>query len=497
MSALKSNARRNGALASVAVAALMASAAIGSFEISGAAHANAATVTTSDSRSSAMPSFADVVQRVKPAVVSVKVTKMAAAEDAEDMQGESQNVPPQLRQFFDHFGQGGGMTPAPQTLHKMIGLGSGFFVSADGYIVTNNHVVEGAKTVTVTMDDGKTMDAKVVGTDPKTDLAVLKVADKGDYPFVSFAKGSPRVGDWVVAIGNPFGLGGTVTAGIISAEGRDIGRGPYDQYLQIDAPINKGNSGGPTFDMQGNVIGVNTAIYSPTGGSVGVGFDIPAGAVSNVVDALEHGGYVSRGYLGVMMQPVSQDIADGLGLKTASGALIDQAQPGTPAAAAGLKSGDIVTKLNGEAIKDAGDLTRHVGALKPGEKVEISFLRDGVEKTVNVTLGSQKNEQTAMAGDQSNEGALKLGLRLAPASEVAGAGDQGVAIVNVDPDSMAASKGLTDGDVILNVSGKSVSQPGEVKSEIAAAKHDGKKAVLMRIRTAQGERFVAFEFPKA
>ena len=216
---------------------------------------------------------------------------------------------------------------------------------------------------------------------------MLKITEPGDYPFVKLAKETPRVGDWVVAIGNPYGLGGTVTAGIISAEGRDIGSGPYDSFLQIDAPINKGNSGGPTFNLKGEVVGVNTAIFSPSGGSVGIGFAIPANTVDNVVDSLEHGGVVNRGYLGVQIQPVSQAIADAIGLKTANGALVDEAMPGTPAAKAGLKSGDVITKLNGEEVKDASDLTRHVGALKPGEKVELTYLRDGAEKTADITLG--------------------------------------------------------------------------------------------------------------
>ena len=335
-----------------------------------------------------MPSFATVVDRVKPAVVSVKVNIENAAAHSDDLSGQMDNLPPEIQQFFKRFGgQGGAHQMRPR--HEMA-LGSGFFISADGYVVTNNHVVENAKTVTVTMDDGKTLDAKVIGTDPKTDLALLKITEPGDYPFVKLAKETPRVGDWVVAIGNPYGLGGTVTAGIISAEGRDIGSGPYDSFLQIDAPINKGNSGGPTFNLKGEVVGVNTAIFSPSGGSVGIGFDIPANTVDNVVDSLEHGGVVSRGYLGVLIQPVSQDIADGLGLKTANGALVDEAMPGTPAAEAGLKSGDVITKLNGEEIKDAADLTRHVGAIKPGDKVELTYLRDGAEKTANITLGSQK-----------------------------------------------------------------------------------------------------------
>ena len=243
---------------------------------------------------------------------------------------------------------------------------------------------------------------------------------------------------------------------------------------------------------------MNTAIFSPSGGSVGLGFAIPASTVEGVVASLEHGGVVPRGYLGVQIQPVSQDIADGLGLKTTAGALVAEAQPGTPAAEAGLKSGDVITKLNGQDVKDASDLTRQVGSMKPGDKVELTYLRDGAERTAAITLGSMKNEQTAKADNaQQSESMLKLGVELAPASSTAGAGEKGVAIVNVDPDGVAASKGLQSGDVILEVAGKPVSKPSEVKADIAAAKQEGKKAVMMLIRTADASRFVAFEFPKA
>jgi serine protease Do len=489
---------RGRILTSAAVLALVTSGAMGEMAWSQSTpdHVPPA-VSVSDSQAQSMPSFAPLIARVKPAVVSVQVKIANVSIDMNDLSGQMGNLPPEIQQFMKRFGEPNGAYPhIPST--PMTGEGSGFFISADGYIVTNNHVVQNAKAVTVTMNDGKTLDAKVVGTDPKTDLALLKVSQPGNYPFVSFAKDAPRVGDWVVAIGNPYGLGGTATAGIVSAEGRDIGDGAYDRFLQIDAPINKGNSGGPDFNMKGEVVGVNTAIYSPSGGSVGIGFAIPASTADSVVNALEHGGVVERGYLGVMIQPVSQDIADSLGLKTAAGAIVDQVTPGTPAAEAGLKAGDVITKLDGQPIKDAGDLTRRVGSFKPGDKIELTYLRgDGAERTASITLASQSNEKVAKAGAEQNNPAPLLGVQLAPANEVAGAGDKGVVIVNVDPNGAAASKGLVAGDVILEVSGKPVSNPDQVKSEIASARQDGKKAVLMRVQTGAGDRFVAIAFPKA
>ena len=302
------------------------------------------------------------------------------------------------------------------------------------------------------------------------------------------------VGDWVVAIGNPFGLGGTVTAGIVSAHGRDIGSGPYDDYLQIDAPINKGNSGGPTFNLKGEVVGVNTAIFSPSGGSVGLAFAIPASTVTSVVDQLEHGGRVNRAYLGVRVQPVTQDLADGLGLPTAAGALIDTAEPGTPAAAAGLKSGDVITKMNGVTIKDARELTRKVGAMKSNDKAEFTYLRDGKELTANVALAVQNDERQAKADSSSPDAKSILGVKLAPAKAVPGAGDVGVVVVGVDPDGQGAAKGLAEGSIILEVAGKPVDRPEQVKSGLEQARKDGKKAALLKIKTADGSRFMAVTF---
>jgi serine protease Do len=479
-------------LASSAVVAIVASGAAGGAMMSAATPAFAAAVDTSSLQPSGLPSFAAVVERVKPAVVSVKVNIEEAAAQTDEHAERMGDGSPDVQQFFNRHGETDGGAPDRQAPRRGVALGSGFLIAADGYIVTNNHVVEHAKTVTVTMEDGKTLDARVIGTDEKTDLALLKVNASGNYPFVKLSRDVPRVGDWVVAIGNPFGLGGTVTAGIISAEGRDIGSGPYDSYLQIDAPINKGNSGGPTFNLKGEVVGVNTAIFSPSGGSIGLGFAIPASTVDSVVASLEHGGVVSRGFLGVHIQPVSQDIADGLGLKGVTGALVAEAQPGTPAAEAGLKSGDVITKLNGQDIKDPGDLTRHVGVLEPGEKIALSYLRDGAETTTSITLAAQKSQPADKAQAAPADSGLELGVQLAP-----GEGHAGVAIVGVNPDGLAASKGLANGDVILEVAGKPVTQPAEVKALIASAKQDGRKAVMMLVRTADASRVVAFAFAKA
>jgi serine protease Do len=486
--------RRNTILASVAVAALGVAGALGGNALSPTHPAYAAAVSTADLPQNA-PSFAPLIDRVKASVVSVKVKIAAEDGEAEGASSQMDNLPPEIQKFFKQFGggmpNGGG---APEGKHPMMmGEGSGFFVSADGYIVTNNHVVQKAKTVSVTTQDGKTLDAKVVGTDPKTDLALIKVSESGDYPFVAFSKEQPRIGDWVVAIGNPYGLGGTVTAGIISAEGRDIGDGPYDRFLQIDAPINRGNSGGPTFNMKGEVVGVNTAIYSPSGGSVGIGFAIPAATVDSVIGALEHGGVVPRGYLGVNVQPVTEDMAESMGMKTAKGAIVAEAMSGTPAADAGLKAGDVITKLNGQVVDDASDLTRRIGSFKPSDKVELTYMRDGAEKTAQITLADQKNEKVAKADGSQAKDQGALGIQIAPVKD----GDKGVAIVGVDPNGMAAEQGLAEGDIILDVAGKPVSSPADVKAGIASAKSQGKKAVMMRIQTADGARFVAVPFPKA
>jgi serine protease Do len=446
-----------------------------------------------------LPGFGDLVAKVKPAVISVRVridqdNDKSAMLQQNRMDSDEDSPLDQFSRQFGFRGQGG-MNGMPRQRHQVItGEGSGFFISADGYAVTNNHVVDHAESVQVTMDDGTIYTAKVVGTDPKTDLALIKVDGKKDFPFVKFADQKPRIGDWVVAVGNPFGLGGTVTAGIVSASGRDIGNGPYDDFIQIDAPINKGNSGGPAFDMNGNVIGVNTAIYSPSGGSVGIGFDIPASTAKLVIAQLKDKGTVTRGWLGVQVQPVSAEIADSLGLKEARGAIVDNPQDGSPAAKAGIEAGDVITAVNGTAIKDSRDLARTIATLAPGTSVKLDVVHKGDSKTVTLALGQLPNERQAKADEgkaQPGNGTPRLGLSLAPADEVQGAGQKGVVVTEVDPQGPAAQRGIQTGDVILNVGGKPVANVGDVRSELAQAKSSGKNSVLLQVRNADATRFVA------
>ena len=447
--------------------------------------------------------FADIVEKVKPAVISVRV-KVDATAKMTSMNGNDDASPMQpgapLDKFFEQFGGRGMPKGFPQGKRAVTGEGSGFFISADGYAVTNNHVVDRAKTVQVTMDDGSVYDAKVVGSDSKTDLALIKVNASKSFPFVKFADRDPRVGDWVVAVGNPFGLGGTVTAGIVSARGRDIGSGPYDDYIQIDAPINKGNSGGPAFNMDGEVIGVNTAIFSPSGGSVGIGFDIPAATAKMVVAQLKEHGRIDRAWLGVQIQPVTAEIADSLGLKKAEGAIVAQPQADSPASKAGIAAGDVITEIDGKAIKDSRELARKVGMMAPGTKIKVTLARKGEIKTLTLTLGKMPNEQQAKAdtSDEMSAGdSPRLGLNLAPAKDVAGSGDQGVAVVGVDPNGPAAERGIKTGDVILDVAGKAVANTAEVRKALSDARTAGKNTVLLRVKTAEATRFVALPIKKA
>ena len=356
--------------------------------------------------------FADIVERVKPSVISVKVNinEKVAKNDGDN--NDNSPFPPgsPMERFFRRFGGGDLPHGIPRGRGVVTGQGSGFFISADGFAVTNNHVVDGADKVEVTTDDGKTYSAKVIGTDARTDLALIKVEGGSNFPFAKLSDGKPRIGDWVLAVGNPFGLGGTVTAGIVSASGRDIGNGPYDDFIQIDAPVNKGNSGGPAFNTEGEVMGVNTAIYSPSGGSVGIAFSIPASTVKSVVAQLKDKGSVSRGWIGVQIQPVTADIADSLGLKKAEGALVAEPQANGPASKAGIESGDVITAVNGETVKDARELARTIGGLSPGTAVKLSVLHKGQDKTISLSLGQLPNTLEAKADtDNGDKGSAARG----------------------------------------------------------------------------------------
>lgn len=471
-------------------------------------------------------SFADVVEKVKPAVVSVRVkvgnapeqqtfndddsgnnNKERSGPNNRDEGGPAPGSP--MERFFRQYGErgmpgdrnerGSGQRGPRGGRNFSMAQGSGFFISADGYVVTNYHVVDHAQSVEITTDEGKTYTAKVVGTDPKTDIALLKVDGRTDFQYVRFADTQPRVGDWVLAVGNPFGLGGTVTAGIVSARGRDIGAGAYDDFIQIDAPVNRGNSGGPTFDVSGAVIGVNTAIFSPSGGSVGIGFAIPADTVKTVVAQLKEKGSVTRGWIGVQIQTVTPDIAESLGLKQAQGALVAEPQPDSPAQKAGIVSGDVITAVNGDPVKDARDLAKKIAAVAPGTSVKLTVVRGGAEKMLTLTLGElprdrqANNERGGEQRDLPGNGVPHLGLTLAPSR---GNGD-GVLVTAVDPDGPAAEHGFRIGDLILDVGGKTVASPADVRKALADARSQGKRTVLLRVKSGNAMKFVALPVGRA
>ena len=424
--------------------------------------------------------FAPLVEHVMPSVVSVEVKYQPAAADG----AGRDDIPPQMREFFEQFPQFRDRFEGPRSRGGSA-VGSGFVISADGYVVTNNHVVKDASEVKLKFQGGAEYDAKVIGTDSKTDLALLKINADKTFDYVPLTETDSKVGDWVMAVGNPFGLGGTVTAGIVSARGRDIGSGPYDDYLQIDASINKGNSGGPAFNLQGEVVGVNTAIFSPSGGSVGIGFAIPASLVKSVVEDLKGDGVVTRGWLGVQIQPVTDDMAESLGLEKAEGAIIADLTEKSPALKAGLKQGDTIIKVNGEQIDDAKDLSRTVAGLAPGKPVAFEIVRDGKRQTIDVEIGTMPNDTPRMASaDKSGKGVdlSDLGILVAPADD-----GEGVRITELDPRSTAADRGLKTGDVILEIGGKTVSSPADVSDAMKAAK--GKK-VLMLVRSGDNQRFI-------
>ncbi|GGA93518.1 putative periplasmic serine endoprotease DegP-like protein [Brucella endophytica] len=456
----------------------------------------------------AQPGFADLVEKVRPAVVSVRVDSDKKPDTSDSIPGFfsapgfdqlPDNHP--LKRFFREFGPDG-QTKRPgkqrPRRERPVAQGSGFFISDDGYIVTNNHVVADGNAYSVVLQDGTELPAKLVGTDPRTDLAVLKVNDpKRKFTYVALGDDkNVRVGDWVVAVGNPFGLGGTVTAGIVSALGRDINAGPYDDFIQIDASVNRGNSGGPTFNQQGQVIGINTAIFSPSGGSVGIAFAIPAATAKTVVDQIIKTGHVQRGWIGVTIQPVNKEIAESLGLAEPKGALIAEPQDGGPAAKAGLEAGDVVTAVNGEPVENSNDLARKVAAIAPGSKAELTIWRKNAAKTINVTVGTMPKELAqAPAGKptmpQDSESLDSYGLTVVPSED-----GKGVVVTDVDPDSDAADKGISSGDVIISANNKPVKDVSDINAAISEAKKAGRKAILLQIMTNDQSRFVALPIAK-
>jgi serine protease Do len=469
-----------------------------------------------------VPSFADVVTAVTPAVVSVRVQSRATpASDDNGFFGNPNldQLPDDhpFKRFFREFGpdeQFGNQMPnrgdrdhwrrygerenAKPRL-RPTSQGSGFFISEDGYLVTNNHVVDGGSAFTVLMSDGTELDATLVGRDPRTDLAVLKVDDKGKkFTYVQFADDSKvRVGDWVVAVGNPFGLGGTVTAGIVSARSRDLG-GAYDDYLQVDAAVNRGNSGGPSFNLAGEVVGINTAIFSPNGANAGIAFAIPASVAKDVVQKLIKSGDIQRGWLGVKIEPVTQDVADSLGLAEAAGALVNEPQAGSPGEKAGIKVGDVITAVDGEPIKSPKELARRIGSMDPGKQVDVSVWRDGKSISLKLTLGTlpdpsrvasaepSTGQQEDEQGGMSERTLDKLGLVVQPADDGAG-----VQITDVDPNSDAADKGLKAGQKITSVNNQEVQSARDIQKVVEDAKKDGRKKALFQIEDQNGNRFVA------
>jgi serine protease Do len=430
--------------------------------------------------------FADVVEKVKPAVfgIRVRIEQSDAAAKSESFTDES----------LPRFGANPKQTPGDgEALRGRVetAQGAGFFISPDGYAITSSHVMARSRRAEITTDDGTTYPARLVGLDALSDVALIKVDGRADFPHVRLGERKPRVGDWVLAIGSPFGLGGTVTAGIVSARGRDIGSGSYGDFIQIDAPVNQGNSGGPAFDLDGNVIGINTAIYSPSGGSVGIAFAVPAEIAQTVIAQLKHKGSVTRGWAGLQIQAMTPAIAESLGLAKSHGALVAQTVPGGPAAKAGIVSGDVIVSINSAPLKDSRTLFRSVAEATPGSQMTFGVLHDGKERTVQVMLGELPAAKPRHDPEpQAAQTPPDLGLTLAPANQVRGTGGRGVVVVDAKRRAGGAEQGLLPGDVILEIGGKAVNSAGDVRTAVTNARRGGKRTVMMHIQSGATSRFV-------
>ncbi|WP_340109152.1 DegQ family serine endoprotease [Pikeienuella sp. HZG-20] len=449
-----------------------------------------------DRAAAAPDSFADLAQRLSPAVVNIATTQTIEPEE----RGPRPQLPPGspfeelFKDFFDNNGPRG-----PQTTNS---LGSGFIIDPDGVVVTNNHVIDNADEIVVNFSDGSSLPATIIGTDPKTDIAVLKVTPPAPLVFVNFGdSAASRVGDWVLAIGNPFGLGGSVSAGIISARNRDINSGPYDAFIQTDAAINRGNSGGPLFNMAGEVIGVNTAIISPSGGSIGIGFSVPSGLVKTVVSQLREFGRTRRGWLGVRIQAVTPELAEGLALAKPAGALVAEVTADGPAAQAGIEAGDVIMKFDGRDIAEMRDLPRMVAETEVGKDVRVVVWRKGKTQTVKVVLGLLDEGEGEIAAEvdtpeSPSVAESALGMKMEPLTAKnrkdygVAEGAKGVLVTEVDANSEAAKKGVRPGDVIMEVAESEVATPADVRGGIAKAKEEERKSILILLLSEGGRRFI-------
>ena len=445
--------------------------------------------------------FSDLVEVIQPAVVSISVKGSVIPAAGNSGQGkQSPEIEKYLKRYFGgEFGAPGSnqMQPAPRNINA---VGSGFIIDPTGLVVTNHHVIKNATEIEVITNDGTTLSATLKGADPKTDLALLQINVDGPFPFVNFGDSTAsQIGDWVVAVGNPFGLGGTTTKGIISARGRDIGSGPLDDFIQIDAPINRGNSGGPLFNMAGEVIGVNSAIFSPNGGSVGIGFAIPSSIAENVIGQIRDTGIVERGFLGVNIQKVSKEIAQGFGLSDARGALITQVVENSPAQHAQLKSGDIILNFNDQEIKSVRDLTKLVAMMPSGEKADVVIWRDNQEKTISLAVGKNQETESVASLDVNSE-AGKLGLTLQNLDDEIRSklglkkADDGVLVANIKQDSPAASLGVASGDIIKKIGPDDIKNLSEVDKAIQNIRENESDTVLMLVQKGDNLRYVAVPF---